>query len=138
MIYSSAARDSAPFPSAEGKRPVSLIARCPYVGRRVFRHQRHYQLGCKLHLGRRHGAGFKAVGEGAHVHGGDRDASADSIGFLAAAVAATRRAPVTAFGRVRLTRVALRAEATGRGLARRDAYQLAVNPFPRPRLRPQM
>jgi hypothetical protein len=107
VIYSSAAGDSAPFPSAEGKRPVSLIARCPYVDRRVFRqpiHQRHYQLGCKLHLGRRHGAGFKAVGKGAHVHGGDRDASSDSIGFLAAAVAATRRAPVTAFGR-RLTRV---------------------------------
>jgi hypothetical protein len=104
VIYSSAAGDSAPFPSAEGKRPVSLIARCPYVDRRVFRqpiHQRHYQLGCKLHLGRRHGAGFKAVGKGAHVHGGDRNASADSIGFLAAA--ATRRAPVTAFGGVRLT-----------------------------------
>jgi hypothetical protein len=58
---------------------------------------------------------------------------------VAAAVAATRRALVTAFGRVRLTRVvALRAEAAGRGLARRDAHQLAVTPFPRPHLRPQM
>jgi hypothetical protein len=100
VIYSSAARDSAPFPSAEGKRPVSLSPTS--IAESI--HQRHYQLGCKLHLGRRHGAGFKAVGKSAHVHGGDRDASADSIGFLAAAVAATRRAPVTAFGR-RLTRV---------------------------------
>src|SRR5258708_37604158 len=132
-----AAGDSAPFPSAEGKRPVSLIARCPYVDRGVFRqpiHQRHYQLGCKLHLGRRHGAGFKAVGKGAHVHGGDRDASADSIGFLAAAVAATRRAPVTAFCR-RLTRgVALPREATGRGAAMPGGPQPTVPALPRRRL----